>query len=91
MYVDDIFVFFKSPQSWHSFRYYSSYKHQNISFSVEHEDISSLLFLDIKICRKNGQFVTSVYRKPIFSGFFTNYKSFHYNVPKKRSFMQITS
>ena len=91
MYVDDIFVFFKSPQSSHSFRYYMSYKHQDIIFNVEHEDISSLLFLDVKTCRKNGQFVTSVYRKPIFSGFLTNYKSFHSNVPKKRSFIQITS
>ena len=33
-------------------------------------------FLDVKICRKNGKFVTSVYRKPTFSGVFTNYDSF---------------
>ena len=28
----------------------------------------SLLFLDGKICRKNGKFVTGVYKKPTFSG-----------------------
>ena len=53
-----------------------SSKHKNINFIAEQENISSLLFLDVKICRKNGKFVTSVYRKPTFSGVFTNYESF---------------
>ena len=53
-----------------------SSKNQNINFTVEQENIGSLSFLDVKICRKNGKFVTSVYRKPTFSGVFTNYKSF---------------
>ena len=60
-YVDDIFVFFESLESSHSFREYMSSKHQNINFTVEQENISSLPFLDIKIWRKNGTFVTSVY------------------------------
>ena len=34
------------------------------------------MFLDVKICRKNGKFVISVYRKPTFRGVFTNYESF---------------
>ena len=53
-----------------------SSKHQNINFTVKKENVGSLLFLDVKICRKNGKFVTSVYRKPTFSGVFTNYESF---------------
>ena len=53
-----------------------SSKNQNINFTVEQENSGSLAFLDVKICRKNGKFVTSVYRKPTFSGVFTNYKSF---------------
>ena len=73
-YVDDIFVLFESSESADSFREYMSSKHQNITFTVEKEN--SLSFLDIKICRKNGKFVTSVYRKPTFSGVFTNYESF---------------
>ena len=32
--------------------------------------------LDIKICRKNGKFVTSIYRKQKLGGVFTNYESF---------------
>ena len=48
----------------------------NINFTVEKENVGSLLFLGVKIYRKNGKFVTSVYRKHTFSGVFTNYKSF---------------
>ena len=53
-----------------------SSKHQNINFTVEQENINSLSFLDVKICRKNRKFVSSVYWKPIFSGVFNNYESF---------------
>ena len=37
---------------------------------------NSLSFLDIKIVRDNNKFTTSVYRKPTFSGEFTNFESF---------------
>ena len=53
-----------------------SSKHQDINVTVEQENIVSLSFLDVKICSKNVKFVTSVYRKPGFSGVFTNYESF---------------
>ena len=33
-------------------------------------------FLMLKLVIKNGKFVTSVYRKPTFSGILTNYESF---------------
>ena len=75
-FVDDIFVLFESSESANSFRKYMSSKHQNINFTVEKENVGSLSILDFKICRKNGKFVTSVYRKPTFSGVFTNYESF---------------
>ena len=35
-----------------------------------------LKFLDVKICRENNKFTTSVFRKPTFSGVFTNFDSF---------------
>ena len=47
-YVDDIFIVFESPESAHSFNEYMSSKHQNISFTVEQENIGSLSFLDVK-------------------------------------------
>ena len=67
---------FKSPESSHLFREYMSSKLQNINFTVEQGNVGSLSFLDVKICRKKGKFVTSVYKKPTFSGVFTNYESF---------------
>ena len=65
-----------------------SSKYKNIHFTVEHENIGSLSFLDIKICRKNSKFDSSVYQNPTFSGFFTNYESF---IPTylKRGFFRI--
>ena len=35
-YVDDIFVFFESPESVHSLCEYMSSKHKDINFNVEH-------------------------------------------------------
>ena len=75
-YVDDIFVPFESSESADSFREYMSSKHQNINLTVEQKNVGSHSFIDVKICRKNGKFVTSVHRKPTFSGVFTNYESF---------------
>ena len=47
------------------------------------KNIGSLLFLHVTICRKNGKFVTSVYRKPTFSGVFTSYEIFIPTYQKK--------
>ena len=55
---------------------YMSSKHQNRNFIVEQENIGLILFLSVNICRKNDKFVTSVFRKPIFTGVFTCNKSF---------------
>ena len=51
-------------------------KNSNIKFTSEIEMNKSLSFLDIKIVRENNKFTTSVYRKPTFSGVFTNFESF---------------
>ena len=57
-------------------REYMSFKHQDINFTVEHKNVGKLSLLDVKVCRQNDKFVTSVYRKPTFSGIFTNYVIF---------------
>ena len=72
-YVDVIFVIFELPESTHSFREYLLFKQLNINFTDEHGNIDSILFLDVKSCRKNDNFVTIVDRKATFSGVFTNY------------------
>ena len=51
-------------------------KHPNIKFTFEYEHNNSFSFLNVKICRESNKLTTSVYRKPTFSGVFTNVKSF---------------
>ena len=41
---------------------------KNIKFTVETESSNSLYFMDVRISRLNNKFITSVYRKPTFSG-----------------------
>ena len=51
-------------------------KHKNINFTSETEIDDSLPFLDILIKRGNNGFETNVYRKPTFSGVYSNFVSF---------------
>lgn len=55
---------------------YSSSKHPNIYFSTEKEKDGCSPFLNVDIFRENEKFTTNVYRKKIFSGVYTNFKSF---------------
>ena len=48
--------------------------HSKIRFSAEVN--RALPFLDVKIYKENGKFVTSVYRTEIFSGVYTIFPSF---------------
>ena len=75
-YVDDIFVTFNSHEKLKKIVEYMNKKHPNIKFTFEHEHNNTFLFRDVKIRRENNKLTTSVYRKPTFSGFFTNFKSF---------------
>ena len=47
-----------------------------MSFSFEQEKNGKLSFLDIEVSREKGKFVTTVYRKPTFSGVYTHFESF---------------
>ena len=75
-FVDDIFLLSWSKDHVEKFRNYLNKQHKNIKFTSEIEENGSLSFLDIKISRENNKFVASVYRKPTFSGVFTNFESF---------------
>ena len=61
-----------------------SSKHQNINFAIEKENVGSLSYLNVKNCCKNDKYVTSVYRKPTFSGAFQQLWKFYSNAPKER-------
>ena len=75
-YVDGIFVTFNSRWQLLKFIDYMIHQHSNIKFTFEVEKNSKFSFLDVKICRENNKFTTSVFRKPTFSGVFTNFDSF---------------
>ena len=77
-YVDDIFLRFDNIQCLHSFQQYMNMQHQNMNFTSELEENDSLAFLDVYVSRVvgSGRLITSVYRKPTFSGVYTNYDSF---------------
>ena len=47
-----------------------------MSFSMETEKENKLSFLDVEVIREQGKFTTTVYRKPTFSGVYSNFESF---------------
>ena len=59
---------------------YLNSQHDCIKFTCEIESNKTLLFLDINIQRSSG---TSIYRKPMFTGLFTNFESFLPHVFKR--------
>ena len=75
-YVDDIFLLFKSQEHVIKFRDYFNKCHPNMKFSFEKEKNGKLSFLDVEVSREGNKFVTSVYRKPSFSGVYTHFESF---------------
>ena len=68
--------FFRLLEHVESFRDSMSSRHPNINFTFEKEQDNTFPFLDVKITREESRFVTSVYRKPTFSGVYTNFTSF---------------
>ena len=75
-YVDDTFLLFHSTDHVNKFLEYLNSQHPNIRFTCEHEVENQISFLDILISRSNEGLITSVYRKPTFTGQLTNYNSF---------------
>ena len=47
-----------------------------MSFSMETEKENKLSFFDAEIIREQGKFTTVVYRKPTFSGVYSNFERF---------------
>ena len=75
-YVYDIFVLFEKPEQVSSFVKYVNKRHKNIKFSFETKKDNSFSFFDVKICREKDKFTTSVFRKDMSSGVYTNFSSF---------------
>ena len=75
-YVDDIFLLFESAEHLSKFREYFNTRHPNMYFSFEQEKNGKLSFLDVEVSREKGKFVTTVYRKPTFSGGYTHFERY---------------
>ena len=83
IYVDNTFLLFRSTEHVEKLKKYLNRQHKNIAFTSEMEQNGSLSSLDIKISCEKNKSVTSVYRKPTFSGVFTNFESFISNCYKR--------
>ena len=75
-YVDVIFILFKSNDHLKYFQDFLNFCHINVSFSMKTEKENKLYFLDVEVIREEGKFKTTIYRKPTFSGVYSNFESF---------------
>ena len=75
-YVDDTFLLFASECHVKKFLRYMNSRHANINFTFETEIDDKLPFLDVLVTRDGTCLTTSLYRKPTFSGLYTNFYSF---------------
>ena len=77
-YVDDTFTFclFKNVKDVDLFLAQLNSMHSSLKFIVEKESNHRLPFLDVFVHKTSAAFLTSVYRKPTFSGLYTRWDSF---------------
>ena len=79
-YVDDTFLVFNTRSDMLSFFKWMNKQDPSITFTKEEEQDNKLSFLDVLLTRTtDGSIVTSIYRKPTFSGLYMKWDSF---VPK---------
>ena len=79
-YVDDIFLVFSSSADVSQFFQWINAQHPQIRFTLEEEQDDKISFLDVLVSRQtDGKLLTSVFRKPTFSGLYLRWDSF---VPK---------
>ena len=87
-YVDDTFVAFKNERECNNFFEKLNCLHPALQFTVEKETDAALPFLDVLVERSGQTFLTSVYRKPTFTGHYIRWDSF---CPKRRKLNLISS
>ena len=75
-YVDDIFVLFNLNDHLKHFQEFLNSGHINMSFFMDTERQNKFSFLDIEVICELGKFSTAIYRKPTFSGVYSNFERF---------------
>ena len=82
------FLLFWDESHIDMFQQYLNQQHINIKFTVEKEENGQLAFLDVDVTRTETGFVTGTYRKPTFSGVYSNYRSL---IPTEYKFGLVTT
>jgi hypothetical protein len=86
-YVDDIFIVVDKKTELHEALEIFNSAHPSMKFTSEIELNNSFHFLDVQLTRKpDGSLMRSVYRKPTWTGQYTNFNSF---VPMKQKRMLV--
>ena len=80
-YVDDTFAVFNNEKDCNTFFIHLNSLHHSLCFTYKKESNHSLPFLDVLVKRHDSEFLTSVYRKPTFTGQYLRWSSFS---PQKR-------
>ena len=80
-YVADTFVCFSSRNEALSFFQQLNDLHPSLTFTMDEEKDNQLLFLDVLVERRLFVFITSIYRKPTFTGLYLSWDAF---APKSR-------
>ena len=75
-YVDDTFCLFHSEADAVQYFHYLNSRHINIWFTMEKESENRLPFLDVLIDNNQVPVLTTVFRKPTFTGLLLNFTSF---------------
>ena len=74
--VDDTFVSFRSRNDALSFFDELNKLQSSLRFTMEEENNGELPFSDVLVERRDSSFLTSVYRKPTFTGLYLSWHSF---------------
>ena len=75
-YVDDSFVIFGSELVCDHLQEKLKLLHPALTFTIEKEQNNSLNFLDVLVEKEGNGFLTSIYRKPTFTGEYIRWNSF---------------
>ena len=75
-YVDDSFVIFGSELDCDHVQEKLNLLHPALKFTTEKEQSNSLHFLDVVVEKEGTRFLTSIYRKPTFTGRYIRWNSF---------------
>ena len=89
-YMDDTFAVFNDENQCEIFLERLNLLHPSLRFTMEKESHSSLPFVDVLVEKCSSKFITSIYRKPTFTGQFIRWNSFSLQKRKTNLILALT-